>query len=373
MTPAGESSVPFPNPHRLSDRVLARFTENPPGGRLAAWVTTILATFLIGWMDYLTGPRMSFVIFYLVPVALAVAWLGRTNGTLLAGVSVAIRFIADSYGDPTAFQEAWLWWNSIGMLLVYLVVVWVLDALIRLHRQLKMRVRERTEDFEREVRKRQEVQRELLELSTSERSAMGRELHDQLGQHLVGTAMAAQVLAHRLSLRDEAAAREARHIANLVEQGIGETRQLARGLLLTHIEPARLGVEIEELCAGLRQQFPQTVCELRWEETLPVADAGVAAQVFRIVQEGLRNALRHSGGTQVRVECRADDAALHLTIEDNGRGLPPEGERGLGMGLGIMRHRADHIGARLEISSRPGGGTRITCDLPLHGHPSHEP
>src|SRR5438270_517354 len=84
-----------------------------------------------------------------------------------------------------------------------------------------------------------------LDVSMRERSAFGRELHDELGQHLVATALAAQVLAQKLN--DAPAAADARAIVRWIEEAIAKTRNLARGLLLAQIEPDRLLQELEEL------------------------------------------------------------------------------------------------------------------------------
>lgn len=360
---------------RVTDWTVQRLTGLPKGGRRAAlaWIGLFLAA--IGWVDYLTGTRVSMGFFYLFPVALSVLWLGVGAGSTVAITSWLVRVTADLTDDPRAWHQTWLWWNSATALLMYFSVIWILHALIQLHRQLEQRVAERTMELERETLKRQEVQRDLLELSESERSAMGRELHDQLGQHLVGTAMAAQVLAQRLHAHDEHGAREARKIADLVEQGIAQTRQLARGLLLERIEPARLASELVELCAGLRQQFPKVECVARVETPAELTDAAVAAQVFRIAQEAARNACRHSGAGRVTVTLCQEGRELLVSVEDNGRGLRPDDERTAGMGLRIMRHRAEHLGSRLLITAQRDRGTQVMCAVPLAadgGRISHE-
>lgn len=350
---------------RLTMGALSSLTRPVQGRRRGPMLAGVAAgLLLIGWADYVTGTRMSFVVFYLVPITLATAWYGRNTGFFAALAGVVVRFVADSRDDAATLHETWLWWNSGGSLVVYFAVVWMFDALLQLQRRLEERVRERTLALEREVRKRQEVQRELLDLSGRERSAMGRELHDQLGQHLVGTAMAAQVLAERLQARGEHGAREARQIADLLEQGIAQTRQLAQGLLLSYIEPARLESDLEDLCNTLSQQHPRIDVSFRLEETAALTDGNVAAQIYRIVQEAMRNACRHSGATRVwlRVGRRGD--MLEFAIEDDGGGLPAE-RSGPGMGLRIMQHRAEHIGSRLELSERPGGGTCVRCLVPL--------
>lgn len=357
---------------RLTDGTLASLTR-PVGRHSQRLLPGVAASLLlIGWTDYATGTRMSFVVFYLVPVALATAWFGRGMGFAVAIASVIVRFVADSRDDAATLHEAWLWWNSAGSLIVYLAVVWLFDALIQLHRRLEERVRERTNALEREVRKRQEVQSELLDLSGRERSAMGRELHDQLGQHLVGTAMAAQVLAERLQLRGDQGAKEARQIASLVEEGIAQTRQLAQGLMLSHIEPARLASELEELCSTLRRQHPRIDLSFQIAGTEALFDGHAAAQTYRMVQEALRNACRHSGAAHVQLTIRRHRDWLDLVVEDDGSGLPVQ-RPGPGMGLRIMQHRAEHIGARVEFGFRPGGGTRVGFSVPLASFPGSLP
>lgn len=100
------------------------------------------------------------------------------------------------------------------------------------------------------------------------------------------------------------------------------------------------------------------------DPTAQLRDGHAAAQTYRLVQEALRNALRHSGARRVVLRVTAHDHGLEIAVEDDGRGLP-EQRYGPGMGLRIMQHRAEHIGTRLELSARPGGGTRVACLVPF--------
>jgi signal transduction histidine kinase len=344
--------------------LLHRLTPMPAERRTLAAIWLLITVLLIGVLDRVTGTRLSLVAVYLVPISLAVVWLGRGPGFVFGLAAVVARFTADALDGDASVHDTWLWWNSAASMVVYSVVVWTLDVLMSFYRQLELRVRERTAELEAETRRRQDVQRQLLAISASERSAMGRELHDQLGQHLVGTAMAAQVLAQRLHARDEAAGREARAIADLVEQGIAQTRQMAHGLLLTQIEPERLEAEFLELCAALRQLYPRVTCDCLIESPPRLRDAGAAAQVFRIGQEALRNALRHSGAKRVELRLTRWGDDLGLVVEDDGCGLPSGEVQSGGLGLSIMRHRAEHLGTTLEVRSTPGGGTRISVRVP---------
>jgi signal transduction histidine kinase len=91
----------------------------------------------------------------------------------------------------------------------------------------------------------------------------------------------------------------------------------------------------------------------------------VATAAFRIFQEALTNVARHAGSTLVKVSCRDEGDVLELTIADDGKGIP-EGEDATSKSLGLlgMRERAELLGGRLQVSSPPAGGTRVTASLP---------
>ena len=91
----------------------------------------------------------------------------------------------------------------------------------------------------------------------------------------------------------------------------------------------------------------------------------VALCLFRIVQEGLRNAIKHSGAEEVSVHLAGGPAELALTIADNGAGFEPNIEEREGLGLVSMRERLEPVAGTLRIRSRPGGGTRIEVTVPV--------
>jgi signal transduction histidine kinase len=84
--------------------------------------------------------------------------------------------------------------------------------------------------------------------------------------------------------------------------------------------------------------------------------------LYRIAQEALNNALKHAGASLVTVRLRTVDGWVTLEVADNGIGFDPAAASG-GMGLTNMRERAERLGARLAIESRPGEGTQITVEL----------
>ena len=85
----------------------------------------------------------------------------------------------------------------------------------------------------------------------------------------------------------------------------------------------------------------------------------IAGHLYRIAQEAVNNALKHSQAQDIVIALTRQRGVLELKISDNGRGLTTGKNRG--MGLHVMRHRASVIGAELTIESKPGKGTAITC------------
>lgn len=345
---------------RATNWALARFTEKPVARGKA--VTIIVSLIIvIGVADCLLGIQISLFIFYLVPVCLAVAWLGARAAVAVTAAAIAVRVLGDLISTDFRPLPLWTWWHVMAGTITFGLIIWILNALISLHRDLERRVRERTRALHDATKMRERLQHELLDIGARERSAIGRELHDELGQHLVGTALAAQVLRQRLEERGDIAAKDARDIVTWVEAGIAKARKIARGLLLSSIKPDELSRELGELAAASSQAG--IVCRFRQEGVPEPGDASAAAQLLRIAQEATRNALRHAQARHVDITLAGDKRSTCLIVEDDGGGLPPAQDRGDGMGLRIMEHRAALAGGTLSVITKPGEGTRVICRL----------
>ena len=96
-----------------------------------------------------------------------------------------------------------------------------------------------------------------------------------------------------------------------------------------------------------------------------MADAFLAGHLYRIAQEAVNNALKHARATEIVIRLGRRDGALVLAVEDDGAGLPRgKGVPAEGIGLSVMRHRANVIGANLAVDSRRGGGVSVRCSRP---------
>jgi signal transduction histidine kinase len=335
------------------------FARQRAPSRARAWALCLLLGLAIRVPDYVIGIEVSLSIFYLVPVLLATSWLGPTEGIIISVVTTVVRIVSDVLTVRPYPLPLHTWWNAAGGLLIFCFVVWVFTALLRLHRHLEAEVENRTTELLASIADRDRLQHELLGVGARERSAIGRELHDDLGQHLVATAMAAKVLARRLEPRP---AEDAVAVVGWIEQAIAKSRKIARGLLLSHIEPSRFMEELEELATGSARGTIE--CRVIHQGSPVRATGEQCAQLFRIAQEALGNALRHARPRRVQITVASDEQALCLVVEDDGGGLPVSPtSAATGMGLRIMEHRARFIGASFSVVSTPAEGTKVICRL----------
>jgi len=313
----------------------------------------------IGVVDFFLPFDISLLVFYFIPVGLAVAALGWQAGIATALVSVGTWMAGDLAAGRRYPSFLVASWNALIALGTYLLVVWLLWALLRTQRQIESRVRS---ELLREIGQRERLEKEVLEISERERRRVGHDLHDGLGQHLTATAIAARVLQGRLTALGIAEADQARKIVELVGHAIDQTRDLAKGLLLADIEEERLPAVLQEMATATSDQF-HVRCVCQTLEAVPLRDEATASHLYRIAQEAVRNAVRHGAATRIWISLAKVNGAVTLAIVDNGAGLPPPSTRGRGMGLRIMAHRSQMIGAVFLAESRAEGGTRILCSL----------
>jgi len=212
---------------------------------------------------------------------------------------------------------------------------------------------------------RQQLQREIIEIANREQQRIGSDLHDGLGQDLTGIALMLKGVAAQLRKEGSAARRDIEEVIDLVNNSIENTRTVARGLSPVDGGRDSLGTAIQTLAARVSQRFSVKVSShLDFEEPLRLSETA-AAHVYRIVQEALTNVVRHSGASEVCIRLETAHGELHLRVDDNGRGFRPQPERPEGLGLKIMRYRAQMLGGDLAIAWAGSGGASVRCSCPL--------
>ncbi|RFC45174.1 MAG: Signal transduction histidine kinase [Verrucomicrobia bacterium] len=209
------------------------------------------------------------------------------------------------------------------------------------------------------------METQIMEAGEAERRRIGHELHDGIGQRLTAVALAVDGLAPVLSGQPEGAAR-ASEVARQIREAIAETRRLSHGLAPVGLEAGGLAQALENMAAEIRSTGGVRVV-FEADHPAPACSTEVATQLFRIAQEGLTNALKHAHPSEIRIGLRSDETALILEVEDDGEGIPAppaSGASGAGLGLSLMRHRAQLLGGDLQLSPAAAGGTLLRCMVP---------
>ena len=206
--------------------------------------------------------------------------------------------------------------------------------------------------------------------TADERRRLSREMHDGVAQEIASLGYLVDALA-ATPASDEQAARFLM-LRERVSEVVAEVRRSVVTLRTTVGESESLGAAIGSLARNL-SQLSGVVIEVTLDEKSQRLRGEVEAELFRITQEALNNAVKHAQCTLIRVHCHVDAPAATISVTDNGRGLGdiglPLDARADSYGLGIMRERAALIGAHLDIEEPPGGGLRVAVAV-SSGHPA---
>jgi signal transduction histidine kinase len=213
-----------------------------------------------------------------------------------------------------------------------------------------------------DITERKRLENEILQIADWEKTRIGRDLHDTLGQQLAGLAYLSQMLAQ--NWRTQSEADTDKHTAQVVmetRRAVELVREVARGL--TPVAPGRNGlVEALRGMAERTQAIHGVTCVLQpTDAEVTVSDPQAATHLNLIAQEAVTNALRHGRARHIVIGLAVDENQGELRIQNNGVDMPVDRPDGSGMGLRIMQYRADLIGGTLAIERAEGGGTRVVC------------
>ncbi len=198
--------------------------------------------------------------------------------------------------------------------------------------------------------------RRALAAQEGERRRVARELHDEVGQVLTAIALQAERAAHHDSGQREALA----EVAHSLMRSLEDVQRIGRELRPEALDDLGLVNALIALCSRIDSETGLRIRrDLDWN--LPSLSDEAELVIYRIAQEALTNALRHSGATEVTVALKRIDRHVALTVQDDGSGLP---ENRTESGLAGMRERAMLIGAQLEVSSGEATGTLVLLTVP---------
>lgn len=208
-----------------------------------------------------------------------------------------------------------------------------------------------------------ELSARLIEVQESDRRSLSRELHDEIGQSLSALLLGIGNVAALLPSGDNSDARMQLHdLRRLAERTVAVVRDMSLLLRPSMLDDLGLipAVQWQAREVSRTSKVSVQVNAAPLPEELPDEHRTC---IYRIVQEALRNAVRHANARNVRIGLDQSDKQLILTIQDDGHGFVPEREKGLGL-LG-MEERVKHLHGSFQVESAPGAGTSIRVELPL--------
>jgi signal transduction histidine kinase len=210
------------------------------------------------------------------------------------------------------------------------------------------------------------------EIAALELRRIGQDLHDSVGQELIGIGLTARTLLDALIEQESPEVALAAKLVEGIRRALGEVRMLSRGLIPVEVDALGLMSALTDLAARLSDLYG---INCRFEYTLPVLieDNVVATHLYRIAQEAATNAIKHAQASQITLSLKHERGSLKhergriaLRIRDDGIGIQNQQDAGSGLGLSIMRHRAGLIHATLCIDPVEAGGTLVTCTINDH-------
>ena len=327
-----------------------------------AFTTAYNAVFLFAAATAVQGPKSS-----------GFAQRFTAFSLWLAAATSGLRFLVCIFGDktvslvfdPTQFQKVYLSllaFSIIATLMGFTLLTYELlnEMLAAANTNLESKVAERTADLRLEIERKQSLERLVFSTAEAERLRIGTELHDDLGQRLTGISLVSEVLSRELWKIGHVLAGHADAIQEASSDAIAQVRRLAHGLMPVFPEPEGFTAALALLAKT--STVPGMLCKFECEEAVEIKNQDVVANLFRIAQEAVSNAIRHSEARTVTIRLDVESGKVVFSVTDDGLGFAwplLNRENMHGRGLGIMDFRASLIQYRFNVKCAPGQGCSI--------------
>lgn len=333
---------------------------------MPAWVMSsilVMMTAFIGWLDFVTSWELSLFVIYALPIMLAVWYGGQSAGIFVAALCAAAWWLANENVNPYETLLGYVW-AMLSRLFYFGVVVFAVSTVRNRQEADSVRIKM--------LEERRQLEHDIVEVSEYEQQRIGQDLHDGICQQLAAIGCAQRLLAEDLQEQNSPFADDALLIEESIRNAVIDTRNLARGIFPVHVDRSGLSVSLAEL-AQMTMRLTGVEITVEEKAEVHVTDPDVSMHLYRIAQEAVANAIKHGAATRIKLSIENNAELLVLRIEDNGTGIADQNDGSKeGMGLRTMRYRAEGMGARLVLDSPPGGGTTISCTLPVKQHPPHQ-
>ncbi len=336
---------------RLAQRRAARVAPK------VKWAFLVALIGSVGLVEFALRGAVTTSLFYVLLVGLAV-WLIDTPAGFAAA---ALCSVVASGANRTIYAPIGEASVVINVLLCFAVLSGVVlgASLLRaVELRLLHEVTVRTRRLRLESSRRHRLEAEILELASGEQQYLAQQIHDELGQYISALTYHAKMLAEDLHEMSSAHAGQADRIADLIRTTNEAIRRLGRGGQTGEFVDALQG-----LSADL-ERLTGVTCVLRSTVGPLALGAFQSMMLFRIVQEACANAVKHGNPRTIAILLSMRGSTLCVEVDDDGCGFASGSTGHSGIGLQMMRRRANMIGATLRIRSAIVGCT-LTCEVPV--------
>ncbi len=214
------------------------------------------------------------------------------------------------------------------------------------------------------VAEKKQLEQDLLHVIEMEQKRIGQDLHDSLGQQLLAVSFLCNVLKKKLAAGTMPDPSEAAHIEDLLSEAKTNVRNLTRGLYAGDLESRGLGACLKDMTEHM-SEMAAVACIFEGDDTLVLKDRSKSENLFRMAQEALNNAVKHSRSKRIVVSLKKEGQRVRLSVRDDGTGFAYGEAKNKGLGLRSMRYRATAIGGTFDIASDPKIGTVVHCSVTI--------
>jgi two-component system, NarL family, sensor histidine kinase UhpB len=228
----------------------------------------------------------------------------------------------------------------------------------------KVQVERKAHEAETRLDERREMALLVEQRVEEERRLIAHELHDEFGQSVTAIRSLAMAIATQAGARDPATGEAARLISDEAARLYDAMHGLIPRLMPLSLDTLGLADTLENLVRDWRRRNPSIRLSLQHDLAAELGPS-VTLAIYRVVQEGLINALRHAQASHVDISVESDATRIIVTVADDGIGMPAEGSQPGHFGLRGLAERVAHLGGRFEVGQHAPHGVRLTAEIPL--------
>ena len=215
----------------------------------------------------------------------------------------------------------------------------------------------------RNITERKKLEKEVIEIGEKERERIGRDLHDSLGQQLTGIMLNLKAIEKIIKNKlDEDEILQLKETSDMIKNAIQQTRTMAKNMVPIKLETEGLPHALEDLANFARKVYKKEV-KTSIDSEIERVNIITETQLYHIAQEAVNNSVKHGNCSAISITLNVVQSELVLSVKDDGIGFKEDSKGGIG--INIMKYRANLVSGTLFIHSEIGAGSLVLCRVPL--------